>query len=152
MRTIALLCLLVWAPMATAQTPCTETSPCTIPLDVDETSIGFGASQSYAVTAGDWFVFDAFNLDDAPHDITIADLGIEFQVPAFDQGDDGTTFGPYLFDAPGTYQVTDLTSGATAPLDVLWEDVSEEEPGNDTPGISWALVVAGIAVAAFRRR
>ncbi len=159
MRRAALFVLLALIPLAGAQeTPCTEQAACPIPLDIDVDTLDFGGEATFTVTAGDWFVFDAFNLDDADHDITIVELGISFTTPGAGSGDQSSTHGPYLFDAPGNYEVLDITSGATAMLRVVEEDVaggsggSDAGEGNGAPGLGMLAGLVAIGAAAWVAR
>ena len=139
-------------PPVAAQEPCSEAEPCAIPLDIDDGTITFGGAAAYSTTAGDWMEFDTFNGYDMGHDITIADLGIDFTAPGLDDGGPGSLHGPYLFDAPGDYTITDLTTGATATLHVLWEDVRPTTTGKESPGVAVPVGLLALAALAFLQR
>lgn len=151
MRLIALIAILTLMPAMAQETACSEMDACPIPLDVDVDSLDFGGESSITVTAGDWFYFDTFNLDDAAHEISIAGLGINFVATTLE-----SEHGPYLLDAPGSYEVVDIETGRTATLHVVEDDVSKQggEPAatKDSPALPAALVLlALIGLVAARR-
>jgi hypothetical protein len=161
-RTIAsmlALGLIALMPLATAQdTPCTASAPCPIAIDVDADSLTIADGDEYRVTAGDVFQFDVFNTDDADHEIVIADLGISMMAPGLGSTGPSSEHGPYALDAPGSYEVLDVTSGATATLVVLSSDVAQaDEPSGEAdskgmPGLGVAVLMASMVAIALRRQ
>lgn len=147
---LPILLLLITLP-ASAQEPCSAQAPCLIPLDMDDASLSFGGAAEFWVTAGDTISFDAFNTDDVAHEVAVADLGIEFTVEPFAD----SVHGPYLMDAPGDYTITDITTGATATLHVVLEDVSTgdgSEPNQDGSGLTAIVAALALAAVALLRR
>lgn len=148
----ALALLLLAAPATAQEDACSQSEPCPWILDVDEDGVHGGGLNA---TVGDWYVIEAFNLDDAEHTLALEGHGVELTVPAVGEA----TSDPIHLDTPGTFALEDAPTGDFVWLEVRETDVVEDETGEDatpndenTPLPLAVGLVALVGAALLRRR
>lgn len=151
MRWIIVAAVLAVTPAA-AQDACTQTAPCPIDLDVDET--GFTGATHWNATDGEWLILDVTVWDDLPHDVSIPELGVSQTF--YPWGEPQDTAVPFQVSA-GEYVVLD-DGGDNATLMVSEAPASAPdgqtvgEAVQNIPGPEIAAAIALLALLAGRRR
>ncbi|HUR25602.1 MAG TPA: hypothetical protein VM327_06280 [Candidatus Thermoplasmatota archaeon] len=149
---LAVTALLGAASLASAQDEtgepgCPQGNPCEIILEVDTNGIADLEPDTFGT--GDWILFSLYNADDEDHTIRLEGHSFEVTVAAGDINDTQ----PIKLGAPGTYTLTDLPTGDEAEITVeafeVFGSSSSTKSGSGIPAVTPALLVLGLAFAAF---
>ena len=131
LRLFSLLVLLgaaLWltTPGAAQDEGCSQSEPCVLEINVDET--GFPDANEWNVTVGDWYVINVFNLDiGSDHTVTVEGYDITLTASFAEEA----ASEPRAFDILGDFFLTDYPTEMEAVLHVIEYDVVAFEDGGD---------------------